>query len=586
MTGAKDNTFVALDLHGEFRDILYFFSPDELIWMTPDDLQLNPFEIPVGADGKRVMPPDKWIGNLREWLRLNWLNEPSLNFFTEVITKLYRERGIFDGKDNFPSLSDVIEAIENENPPRGSDKAKAKEKVLDRLYALRYMLPGLDVSRSRDVHQLFGRCSVILDLVETKDVALPLLFNFLVMLFTVSFSQNPGKSHRLLVMEEPHLYLGGHIERRMSDLKESAGTGIMRSLRKANFCGVVVNQLISDLAPPVVGNLSSVICMRLAQRTCIARAASAMGLDRRQEQEIAKLPDKHAIVRFSRHSSPMYLAIKDISQSLGMARRLSREEAKERSQPILEAIPYTKRAEQKAEKVEDKKQTTPEPREGLHPQEQMVFAHICKTPWGLVQDRLEATGLNRDAESRIRGKLEGRGLIGLAGKVGAKFVLYEATTRGKVLANSLGLAAGEPGKGSIVHEAIIYYTRRSLERYSSEFRFKGAGVAATLRGVQPDLLLILPGGNRVPIQACYRNQADYEAEVFLKLHGLIQLEVEDADKVDFILAVAVSRKHEAVIERAIKRRNEGRMPSKLVLLDFDTVVDPGFDWDQVFEVVI
>jgi len=249
----------------------------------------------------------------------------------------------------------------------------------------------------------------------------------------------------------------------------------------------------------------------------------------------------------------------------------------------LEAIPYVKRVEQKPSEAEDKKQTTSKPQEGLHPQERVVFARICKMPWRLTQDRLEATGLNRDTESRIRVKLEGRGVIGLAGKVGAKFVLYEPTARGKELANSLGLAVGEPGKASLAHKAIIYYTRQSLERYSSEFRFKGTGVSATLKGVQPDLLLILPGGGRVPIQACYRNPPDYEAEVFLKLHGLTQLEAEAGDKVDFILAVAVNKGHKAALERAIKRRNEGRMPSKLVLLDFDTIVDPGLDWSRIFE---
>jgi hypothetical protein len=316
MTDTDRNTFLILDLHGEYRDLMHFYSPEELVWMTADDLGLNPFQVPAHPDGRLVMSPQKWIGNLKEWIRLGWLGEVSVNFFGRVVTKVYRDRGIFDGSDcsdNWPSLSDILEAAELEDAPKGSDKAKAREKTIDRLSAIRSMLPGLDVRKSRDVHRLFGQRSVILDLTEVRDSALPLLFNFLVMLLTVSFTQEPDEpTRRLFVMEESHLFLGGQTDKRMGDLKESAGTGVLRSLRKAGFCGIVVNQLVSDLAPAVVGNLSSVISMRLAQRECISKAGSALSLQRWQEQELARLPMREAVMRVSRYPDPIHLLIKDI----------------------------------------------------------------------------------------------------------------------------------------------------------------------------------------------------------------------------------------------------------------------------------
>ncbi len=314
MTDTNENTFVVMDVDGEYRNLMHFYSPGELVWMTADDVGINPFEVPRDAAGRPVMPPVKWVGNLKEWLRLEWLNAPSLNYFARIVIKVYRERGIFSGSDDYPCLSEVIEAIEDDVVPRGSDRAKAREKVLDRLYALRSMLPGLDVKRSRDVHVLFGRHSVILDLADTKDIALPILFNFLVMMLTASFSHEPGEPiHRLFVMEEAHLYLGGHTDKRTADVKESAGTGVLRSLRKAGFMGVVVDQLYSDLAPAVVGNLSSVICLRLARRECVSKAASALRLERWQERELAGLPGREAIMRLSRHPQPIHLRVKDVS---------------------------------------------------------------------------------------------------------------------------------------------------------------------------------------------------------------------------------------------------------------------------------
>jgi hypothetical protein len=100
--------------------------------------------------------------------------------------------------------------------------------------------------------------------------------------------------------------------------------------------------------------------------------------------------------------------------------------------------------------------------------------------------------------------------------------------------------------------------------------------------VRPDLLVITPDGGRVPIQACVRNQPAYEADALMKLHDLALLEPDDADKVDFVLAIAVNKHHKAAIERALKDKNNGKMPDKVILLDFDAIVKTGFDWSVVF----
>lgn len=313
MTDTKKNTVLILDMHGEYRDLMHFFSPEELVWIrAADDIGLNPFQVPVDANGRRVMPAEKWIGYLKEWWRLFWLGEVSGNFLAKTVAKVYRDRGVLGGSDDFPSLSDILKAVELVDAPKGSDEAKARAKVIDRLTTIILLLPCLNVRRSRDVHQLFGRRSVILDMVGIRDTAIPVFFNFLIMLLTASFSHEPDEPIRhLLIIEESHLLLGGQTDKRMDDLKESAGTGVLRSLRKAGFCGVVVNQLVSDLAPAVVGNLSSVICMHLSNRACKARAASALGLERWQERHLGRLPAREAVMRVSRYPNPIHLAVKD-----------------------------------------------------------------------------------------------------------------------------------------------------------------------------------------------------------------------------------------------------------------------------------
>jgi len=506
---------------------------------------------------------------------------------------------------DYPSLSDVIDALRRLSPPRNSDRAKARDKLLDRLEALRALLPGLDVQRSRSFSELMKR-SVILDLVDVKDVALPALFAFLVTLFREVYrSEGERGISRMLVMEEAHLVLGGQADRRTSDLKESTPSGVLRDLRKAGggTCGVVVSQLIQDVAASVRGNLGTVIALRQGHRQSVREAAAALNLKyRQQEEEIARLPNRHAIARFSRYPDPVHLVVRDARALFPEdSRPPSREEARERSRPILEAIPYAKKCEAPAAVqvgAADAEKTAapgrertgpagkPKAEDGLPPTEARVYARIAERPWELIDDRKDALGIDREAEGQARARLEARGLITFSCRVGAKHRLCELTARGRDFARSRGLAVFEQGKGSTAHGCIIRYAEVSLGRHSPAFRFQRVGASSTLGGVQSDLLLLLPSGGRVPIQACYRNQPAYEAGALLRLHRLALLEPGDPNRVDFVLCVAVNRRHKAALERALMARNGGRLPGRLVLLDFDAVVDPGFDWVSVFEISI
>jgi hypothetical protein len=85
------------DAHGEYRDLLRLFDPDDLLWLSADEIGVNPFEVPQRSDGQPVVPPEKWINELREWFRLCWLNEPSLNLLCEVLHGEYERRGLLGG---------------------------------------------------------------------------------------------------------------------------------------------------------------------------------------------------------------------------------------------------------------------------------------------------------------------------------------------------------------------------------------------------------------------------------------------------------------------------------------------------------
>jgi len=83
MNVTDENTFLALDVDGECRDMMRLYEPGEIAWMVADDLGVNPGEVPRDESGRRVMPARKWIDGLKAWLRLTWLNDPSVNYFAE-----------------------------------------------------------------------------------------------------------------------------------------------------------------------------------------------------------------------------------------------------------------------------------------------------------------------------------------------------------------------------------------------------------------------------------------------------------------------------------------------------------------------
>jgi len=99
VTQQSGRTFLVLDVHGEYRDLLPLYAAEELVWMTADELGLNPFAVPVAEDGRPAMAPDKWVNTLREIFRLFWLNEPSLNLLCEVLREEYERRGLL-GESN------------------------------------------------------------------------------------------------------------------------------------------------------------------------------------------------------------------------------------------------------------------------------------------------------------------------------------------------------------------------------------------------------------------------------------------------------------------------------------------------------
>ncbi|MFW6106549.1 MAG: ATP-binding protein [bacterium] len=628
--GRQNAQFIVLDMHGEYSDLVTAMPAGKVILVDPDQIGLNPFEVPKLADGRLCMSPEKWLGLVRELLRLMWLNEPSLNLFAEVLLRLYRQRGVLNGGRSYPRISDVLGVLDTMDPKRGSDRAYARGKLLDRLGSMRAMLPGLDVHCSRNLHKLFWEHSVVLNMSQTSDVALPVLFNSLMNALTMAFRATPGEPVRhMIVLEEAHLLLGGQVNRRTADLRENRGVAVLRFLRKAGITAVVANQLVSDLDPAVLGNIGTVFCFRLTQRRCIAQAASMLGLKQWAQRELALLPRGEVIARLSRYAHPIHLKVDDAGD---LARHAGDEQAaREASRRILDEIPYVVSQPPSMGTLWDDDASgdavtsrgrvgeaaapaaTPQASgavgspasaatgtrgEGgtsqagkpackaceslglaLDRKQHRVLTDICEHPASMIQERCDRLHMPRETESTERRALMTQGLIELAGSLGNKRLLFRPTDKGREWAEAHGLKLPKY-HASVLHE----YIRRKAEQRLAEaapgtkFVQHGAGEPA---GVRPDSVAQLPGkeGHRVVIQAVVAHNPKGEAANLLKL-----CERRDgAGWVDLVLSVASKRSVQHRVEEAVKELNAGQLPANLVFVDAESLMDPACDLTWVLE---
>jgi hypothetical protein len=578
-SGRKRRVYV-WDANNEYFRMMPFFAHGECVVVNDEDICLNPFEIPTDENGRPVMSPEKWIGNLRTWMRLFWLNEPSCNLFCEILRQEYRKRESFRKKtmSNYPTLSDMIEALEQLNVQRGSDRERARGKLLDRLKSLRDLLPSLDVAVSRDFRKLMNR-SVIFDISRLRDTARPVLFSLFTTWYRETFwSEEPAEIDKMLVIEEAHEPLSGKIDARTSDLKEGNASGLLRDLRKTSTSGTVVSQLIKDVSESILGNLGTVFSLRQSHGRCIDQVTSALNLKPWQKSEAGTLPDRRAICRLSRYGSPICVQAKDASFLFSGSRRITREQARQLSRPIIDSVPYVKRVNTAKPGPDAKGKVSPAGTGGLSPVEMEVFCRIAEYPWELIADRLIALGMDRDSESRVRGTVESLKLLAYVGRVGAKNRLWELTDHGKAVARALGLHVEEStGKGGLIHWSIENYTLKSVKASFPNIVLQREK-SSQLPGLQPDITGRFPDGRRIVGQACCRNAPADEASAFLRLCGFAQGVTQNVHRVAAVLGVCVNKGHRKAVEEAVRRVNGGRMPGSLVLVDFDSMMRVDFDW--------
>ncbi len=408
----------------------------------------------------------------------------------------------------------------------------------------------------------------------------------------------------VIIMEEVHL-LASEQKMKRQDLGEPLIVRQLRLSRKHGVSNVVVDQTPGALPRAILANLSTRIAFHLGNPSCIWSISNSMGLDRTQAAEIAKLPERMAVVQTSDIPEPFVLRVVDIPES----EKPSEEEIGLRIKESLALLDH-EFADVSVTDVLLGIEKDGEEGEGddnaVKGDTLKVLARICGVPHELIEERAESLRIGRGRESRARKKLEALGMIELGDKVGAKWQLYVPTARGTGWAEGLGLPVHRY-KSGIAHEFMLKRVRQALGSFCQRVSFVSEGRAIGDTGIQPDLTAHIRrerGGppRVIVIQISCSNKPDYEARKAVKLSRIKQI--------DMVLVIAKNKGARNVLEDRIRRlvererarSNKKRNPagsdstdsegasmfdagagSGPFILDFETCVSAEYDWGWVIE---
>ena len=183
--------------------------------------------------------------------------------------------------------------------------------------------------------------------------------------------------------------------------------------------------------------------------------------------------------------------------------------------------------------------------------------------------------MERSREFRARGELDGRGLIRqIEQTIGGKVKFFHPTDKGTEWARKRNIRI-KKFKSGIVHEYLLCQMGRRIGRIGTKWRLQSNSSIGRDQGLQPDLLVMEPGGRRFIIEVCCSN-FDYDAKNILA--------EADIPGVDGVIAITPDKRTRRSLDKALQKSagNSGKNLQKSILLfDAGECLAEEFDWASV-----
>lgn len=324
-------TVIILDCEGEYGTLLKSCPPEDIWLFNPATDRDNFLEPPPGV------APKEWLNKLKNIIReVFFLRDGSLNLLGEVLTKLYRERGIFEDSDDFPTIIDLVRCLDSLSFRPGSRFSGYHESLVNRFKSLLDNLEpvlcckkGYHIAKEKEGKIIIYNTASLSDDVRSFYVNLKLLREA-----TYREKLPPQGLKVVFVIEEAHTLFNASDDR--YDLGESYVCRSARTLRKRGISIIFSDQVPSALPAPLMANVSNNYILRLSNGKCIRSVAQSTNLLREQAEYLPVIPKRQMIFMSADFPEPLLIEIPELSFEY-----VSPQEVENHMKSILENLPYT-----------------------------------------------------------------------------------------------------------------------------------------------------------------------------------------------------------------------------------------------------
>lgn len=328
---AKGITVIIFDSENDFKDLLGVVRPEKILIFDAHTDRDNFLEPPPGVS------PKEWLAKLTNIFREMFLRDGSINLLREFLIKIYIVRGIFNGGDDYPTILDLVNLLENTQFKPGSRFSGYLESLTNRFKGLLENLSetftckkGYDLTKEQEGKIIIYRTGNLSDDIRNFYINLKMLKEA-----TYREKLPPQGLKTVFVLDEAHKLYNEKLAQRY-DLGEPMIFSSSRTFRKRGIGCIYADQVPSELPSVLSGNVSNHIVFRLVNGKCIWRVSQSINLNPEQAEYLPVMPKRHCIFQSGDYPEPVLVEIPELS-----FRYTTEDEVKAHMEPILARLDYT-----------------------------------------------------------------------------------------------------------------------------------------------------------------------------------------------------------------------------------------------------
>lgn len=483
------------DLKREYRHLAALGT--ELKVLDRLSLRLNPLEVPAGAT-----PQDHVRLFARTFVSENYLVGTSENELIELVTDLYRRRGVLAGSQNFPTLAELYQMVSHKLAGPAGKMGYHYKDVLkwlqNRLFPYT-TLEAFSYPQGLDLVTLQENSLVL----EMDTGFTDREYNFLTAFLTnILYTHNKAndlsgaKLRHLVVVDEARILFQANRDK--NTFGESIVNELVSKTRDYGIGFLVLSQEAASISQVLRSLAYLKIAFPLTDGEDIAAIEKSFGLDPEQRKHLFKLPPQRwAVVSYGGFSRPFLLA----APWFQIKRRMDDHLLKQRMAAFWESIRQRSESCQ-SDVVEQDPSIPPE----LTPMAAALLFFLGKEPFLKVTQLKDAPGFKSPVEvARALEELEQKNLIIRRG-------IRTGPTKPSVYPELLPKAwehlgmNSPPGKGGFEHKLFQHLVAASL---------KAQGLKAVIEGRTKS------EGKAMDVLASHKDGTSTAYEITLNLGNLL-----------------------------------------------------------------